>query len=306
MGYIIAGFVALVALLVLGITKGAHNAKYGIGQKVKVQFHDSETGRTIHAGNGNSIGAAIVDGFSKMWYSVSISSREDTIKSKLDSMNRTLSENRSRMLSGDIAQCEQYINCMSDLLSQKEAERQRVKRERLEKEKNMTAQRRFIAQQRHLMTDSIRYDVMRRDNFRCVLCGATADDGVKLHVDHIFPVSRGGKTEMSNLRTLCERCNMGKSDKIEMPASVLPPKEPPESRKLANSFLQNLDSCNSISAIHDLWVAAMQDKSVTMPTDCYGILANRLKIACSSEQMYGISSSATEEIKMLLREAMPR
>ena len=72
-----------------------------------------------------------------------------------------------------------------------------------------------IARERARMTDKLRYEVMRRDNFRCVLCGSTADDGVKLHVDHIYPVSKGGKTEMSNLRTLCDRCNFGKSDKDE-------------------------------------------------------------------------------------------
>ena len=72
-----------------------------------------------------------------------------------------------------------------------------------------------IELERALMTDSLRYDILRRDNFRCQICGATAQDGVKLHVDHIMPVSKGGKTIKSNLRTLCERCNMGKSDKIE-------------------------------------------------------------------------------------------
>lgn len=92
---------------------------------------------------------------------------------------------------------------------------EKAKRERLEKEKALPEHRRFIAEQRRLMTDSLRYDVLKRDNFRCQLCGASAKDGIKLHVDHIFPVSKGGKTEMSNLRTLCERCNMGKSDKIE-------------------------------------------------------------------------------------------
>lgn len=69
--------------------------------------------------------------------------------------------------------------------------------------------------QRSLMTDSLRYDVMKRDGFRCVLCGARAMDGVKLHVDHIRPVSKGGKTELPNLRTLCERCNLGKRDKFD-------------------------------------------------------------------------------------------
>lgn len=29
-----------------------------------------------------------------------------------------------------------------------------------------------------------------------------------------MPVSRGGKTTMDNLQTLCERCNNGKSNKI--------------------------------------------------------------------------------------------
>ena len=64
--------------------------------------------------------------------------------------------------------------------------------------------------QRALMTDKLRYQVLCRDGHRCVLCGASAKDGVKLHVDHIIPVSKGGKTELSNLRTLCERCNLGK------------------------------------------------------------------------------------------------
>lgn len=72
-----------------------------------------------------------------------------------------------------------------------------------------------VQAERAKMSDSMRYDVMRRDNFRCVLCGAKASDGVQLHVDHIFPVSKGGKTEMSNLRTLCSRCNLGKGSKIE-------------------------------------------------------------------------------------------
>lgn len=65
------------------------------------------------------------------------------------------------------------------------------------------------------LTDSMRYDVMRRDGFKCVICGATAKEGAKLHVDHIVPIAKGGLTEMSNLRTLCDRCNLGKSDKIE-------------------------------------------------------------------------------------------
>lgn len=69
--------------------------------------------------------------------------------------------------------------------------------------------------QRKVMTQSLRYDIMKRDNFRCVLCGRGAEDGVKLHIDHIVPVSKGGKTVPSNLRTLCEDCNFGKRDKYD-------------------------------------------------------------------------------------------
>lgn len=69
--------------------------------------------------------------------------------------------------------------------------------------------------ERSVMSDSIRYNVFQRDNFTCQVCGATAKDGAKLHVDHIIPVSAGGKTLMSNLQTLCERCNLGKSNKTD-------------------------------------------------------------------------------------------
>lgn len=65
------------------------------------------------------------------------------------------------------------------------------------------------------LTDSLRYDVLKRDCFKCQICGATAADGVRLHVDHIIPVSKGGMTKIDNLRTLCDRCNLGKSNKIE-------------------------------------------------------------------------------------------
>lgn len=69
--------------------------------------------------------------------------------------------------------------------------------------------------QRSLMTQSMRYDVLKRDDFRCVLCGRRAKDGVELQVDHIIPVSKGGKTIKTNLRTLCSGCNSGKSDKYD-------------------------------------------------------------------------------------------
>ena len=68
--------------------------------------------------------------------------------------------------------------------------------------------------ERGRMSNALRYKIMRRDSFQCVLCGATGKDG-KLVVDHIIPVSKGGKTITQNLRTTCEKCNSGKGVKIE-------------------------------------------------------------------------------------------
>ncbi len=64
------------------------------------------------------------------------------------------------------------------------------------------------------------YQTLARDNFTCRLCGRTAQkNGVVLHVDHIKPRSKGGTDDPDNLRTLCLKCNIGKSDKEESGAS---------------------------------------------------------------------------------------
>ena len=60
----------------------------------------------------------------------------------------------------------------------------------------------------------LRFLVTRRDHFACRACGRSPANevGTVLHVDHIFPWSEGGETTMDNLQTLCERCNIGKSN----------------------------------------------------------------------------------------------
>ena len=58
----------------------------------------------------------------------------------------------------------------------------------------------------------LRWDVLKRNHYKCVKCGARPPD-VELEVDHILPVSRGGTNDLTNLRTLCRPCNQGKKDR---------------------------------------------------------------------------------------------
>ncbi len=70
---------------------------------------------------------------------------------------------------------------------------------------------------RRLISGKKRHAVFARDNYRCQICGATVDDGAKLHVDHILPVSKGGTNDITNLQILCEKCNLGKHNRTDLP-----------------------------------------------------------------------------------------
>ena len=52
------------------------------------------------------------------------------------------------------------------------------------------------------------------------MCGAKVADGVKLHIDHIIPVSKGGTNDMDNLQVLCHKCNLAKTNRIDLKATI--------------------------------------------------------------------------------------
>ena len=52
--------------------------------------------------------------------------------------------------------------------------------------------------------------MLLRDGARCRRCRTA----VNLEIDHIVPVSKGGRTEEVNLQTLCRRCNRRKWKKL--------------------------------------------------------------------------------------------
>lgn len=63
--------------------------------------------------------------------------------------------------------------------------------------------------ERKPLSKKMRFDVFKRDLFACQYCGATPPK-VVLEVDHITPVSAGGKNQVENLITSCFDCNRGK------------------------------------------------------------------------------------------------
>lgn len=69
------------------------------------------------------------------------------------------------------------------------------------------------AEQKIRVMPAIRWQVFQRDQWKCVSCGRNSHNGVILHVDHIIPRSRGGLDSLDNYQTLCDVCNIGKSNR---------------------------------------------------------------------------------------------
>ena len=70
---------------------------------------------------------------------------------------------------------------------------------------------------RHAIKLGLRYEVLKRDRFRCVICGRSPATtlGLELHIDHVIPFSAGGRTIPENLRSTCSECNLGKGAKTQ-------------------------------------------------------------------------------------------
>lgn len=61
-----------------------------------------------------------------------------------------------------------------------------------------------------------RKNIFHRDDFMCQYCYATNN----LTVDHVLPISRGGKWEWENLVTACAKCNSKKGQKTVEEANM--------------------------------------------------------------------------------------
>ncbi|MEU9808547.1 HNH endonuclease signature motif containing protein [Mycobacterium sp. NPDC050853] len=65
--------------------------------------------------------------------------------------------------------------------------------------------------ERRVPSRKLRMQVLKRDNYRCVICGRRTKDHVdlELHVHHLIPWRMHGPTAEENLVTLCGACHKG-------------------------------------------------------------------------------------------------
>ncbi|OHA34699.1 MAG: HNH endonuclease [Candidatus Taylorbacteria bacterium RIFCSPLOWO2_01_FULL_45_34b] len=54
--------------------------------------------------------------------------------------------------------------------------------------------------------------ILKRDGYKCVICGRGKKDGVELHIDHIKPKDFGGEATIENGQTLCAQHNFIKKN----------------------------------------------------------------------------------------------
>lgn len=58
----------------------------------------------------------------------------------------------------------------------------------------------------------LKKQILKRDNYQCVICGMGKKEGVELHIDHIKPKDLGGKATLENGQTLCSKHNFLKKN----------------------------------------------------------------------------------------------
>lgn len=90
--------------------------------------------------------------------------------------------------------------------------------------------------ERGKVSNKMRFAVYNRDGYRCRNCGRKTSD---LEIDHIFPISKGGKSNFDNLQTLCHWCNAEKSNYV-VPWAVAP-----TTRKTDDGINRYCDVCGA-------------------------------------------------------------
>lgn len=117
-----------------------------------------------------------------------------------------------------------------------------------------------MATKRKTLSKKTRFEVFKRDSFKCQYCGAAAPD-VILEVDHIDPISKDGADEMVNYITACRPCNAGKSDRKLDDNTTLAKQRAllEELNERREQLEMMLDWRNGLKDINEEQITALQD-----------------------------------------------
>jgi len=74
-------------------------------------------------------------------------------------------------------------------------------------------------QLRERINNELRKRVYSKTNGKCIYC-AEAITLESMHVDHLYPFSKGGSNDIHNLMPSCRYCNLHKSDKLVAPMII--------------------------------------------------------------------------------------
>lgn len=66
--------------------------------------------------------------------------------------------------------------------------------------------------ERGMVSNKMRFSIYERDGYRCRRCGVS-ERYATLEIDHMIPISKGGKSTYENLQTLCHKCNYEKGNR---------------------------------------------------------------------------------------------
>lgn len=123
----------------------------------------------------------------------------------------------------------------------------------------------------------LRFEIFKRDGFRCVYCGATPVQKV-LRIDHVVPVADGGDNSADNLVTACHDCNSGKGA-VPLDRSALtggPSLSPEAMREHAEQIREYLSAQKELDAARKAVADVLIDHWQTVAGPMSQDFANRI------------------------------